>query len=172
MLPYTHFRWINSRRHHVFCKQNPKSTTATNYLLPAVIDTQLIWWWILAYIGWCSITQQFVSGPFMKTLKRPSQAGLREGSVIQPSRYSSRWVAILVPPKTDRAASLWAVGDGTNWVDGELFCHPDLLNLSRIVPAADSRRHGCFLDDGRRWRSALGDNLEVASDRRGAFTVV
>lgn len=60
----------------------------------------------------------------------PGKRGVRECTLIQPSR----WVAILVPPKTDRPASLWAAGHGRNRVYGERFSHPDLLKPSAKHP--------------------------------------
>lgn len=56
--------------------------------------------------------------------------GVRECSLIQ----SSRWVAILVPPKTEEPASLRAAGDGRNRADGESFSHPHLLSPSKTCP--------------------------------------
>lgn len=163
---------MNKFKNRLYVLQaKPKSRHNKNYSLHPFMNSQLISFITSAYLEWRSTMQQLDSGPFMKTLQRLSQAGLREGSVIQPSRYSSRWVAILVPPKTDRAASLWAVGDGTNRVDGEHFSHRDLLSLSRIVPTGDSTpwlvsRRESTVETRVRW------HLEVARDRRGAFTVV
>lgn len=85
-------------------------------------------------------------GLLMRKMWRRSLGVVRESSVIQPSRYSSRWVAILVPPKADRPASLWAVGDGRKRIEGEHFCHTKPLNPPQQISAGVSRRHDLFLD--------------------------